>query len=226
MADRLTVGERIINAGLIAVARLFLHIDARGFDSLPARGPAILVSNHTTNIEGPLYYLLLRPRPATAMAKRELWGNPLSRFVMQLWRLIPINRGQADSKALRRALRALDRGWFLGIAAEGTRSPDGILRSGKPGVALLALMRRVPIVPIAHWGLVGCGRRLGHLHRCTVRIRVGRPFSLKPDLVHGSVSPRQLREITAEIMQQLAALLPEALRGEHSVPTTVRYLEF
>jgi len=64
---------------------------------------------------------------------------------------IPIDRsgGKASWAALEAGLSILRQGELFGIYPEGTRSPDGRLHRGKTGMARLALMAGVPIVPVA-----------------------------------------------------------------------------
>ncbi|WP_257953258.1 lysophospholipid acyltransferase family protein [Nocardioides sp. B-3] len=64
--------------------------------------------------------------------------------------MLPVDRD--DSKAaiasLDTALEVLGRGEAFGIYPEGTRSRDGRLYRGRTGVAHLALMAGVPVVPV------------------------------------------------------------------------------
>jgi 1-acyl-sn-glycerol-3-phosphate acyltransferase len=54
---------------------------------------------------------------------------------------------------LRKVIRTINIGEIIGIFPEGTRSPNGELLPGKEGVAKIAILTKVPVVPI---GLVGC----------------------------------------------------------------------
>jgi len=222
-----TYTERVVNIVLRAVFRAVCRMDVSDLQKLPRRGPAILMSNHTTNIEGPAYYLFIQPRPATALGKRELWDNPVTRFFMNLWGIIPVSRGQVDRTALRAAFRALDDGKYLGIAPEGTRSATGVLRSAQPGIAMLASKRRVPIYPVVHWGFLNLGRNLRRVRRTRVTIRVGRPFRVRAER-GAQLSANDLRAITDEMMYQLATILPPRFRGDYADAgrREPRYLEF
>ena len=217
--------ERWVNALVLAALRVACRLDVRGLERLPESGPAMLLCNHTTNIEGPAYYVLVQPRPTTALAKQELWDNPMTRFLMNLWHTIPVRRGEVDTAALRACLRALDRGLFLGIAPEGTRSPTGALQPTHDGAAMLAVRRPVPVYPVAHWGLRDLGPNLRRLRRTPVSIHVGRPFRV----VAPSRRPTsaELHQIATEMMYRLALLLPPELRGPYSGAESVRtnYLE-
>lgn len=207
--------ERIVNGLLRGILRIIARVEASDLKRLPRRGPGIIITNHTTNLEGPIEYLLIQPRPATALGKAELWKHWYTRMFMRLWGVIPLNRGEVDRRAMREAVRALDRGLYLGIAPEGTRSKTGVLRRGLPGVALLASRREVPVYPILQQGLLEMGRKLRQFRRPTIRFTVGRPFVVR--LPHGErPTPGRLREITDEIMLQLARLLPEHRRGPYA----------
>lgn len=207
--------EKVVNRIIRWVVRLFFRLEDEELSKLPPEGPGILVSNHTSNLEGPIIYVLIQPRSATGLAKRELWGNVATRFFMHVWQLIPISRGRPDPRAMQRALRALERGQFLGIAPEGTRSRTGALQRGYPGTALLATAKQVPIYPVVQWGMPEVSRRLKQLRKPRLVFRVGRPFVL-PKREGKRPSLNELREMTDEIMYQLALLLPEGYRGYYS----------
>lgn len=208
---RMPIMEWFLNRFVVLALKAACRLDIRGLAAVP-HGPAILVTNHTSNIEGPAYYVLLRPRSRTAFGKVELWSNPVTRFMMQVWRVIPITRGRVDSRALKWAESALAAGDILGIAIEGTRSTDGTLQRGRPGAAMLAVAHDVPVIPVVQWGFDRTLSGLLRLKRTTVRIRFGEPFRVpRPKATRPSAS--ELRSITDYIMLRLASLLPVHLRG-------------
>lgn len=204
-----------MNSLMRTLFRIVFKIDARELRKLPSEGPAVIMSNHTSNLEGPAYYVFIQPARATALGKIELWKNPFTRFFMQVWNIIPLRRGQVDRKAIRKTMQALDDRYIIGIAPEGKRSRDGSMRQAHPGVALLASRKRVPIYPVAHWGFVDFLPCLKRLRRARVSFRVGEPFCVKQS-DSGRPSSNELREITDEMMYRLAALLPEHLRGYYA----------
>lgn len=209
---KISLTERVVNWFLRGVIHLVCVVDTEELRKIPMEGPGILASNHTSNLEAPIYYLLLQGREKTALGKIELWGNPVTRFLMNLWNVIPLNRSGPDRKALGLALEALRRGEFLGIAPEGTRSKTGMLQRGRPGAAMLALAADAPIYPLVQWGLEDLPSNLRRFRRTQFHIAVGEPFRVS---VHHSNRPAasELRRIADEIMYQLAVLLPEEYRG-------------
>ena len=210
-----TGSERLLNAVIRLLVRATCRI--RGLEELekiPALGPAILVSNHVSYVEGPLFFVHLRPRKMVAMGKRELWDKPLTRFIMNTWGAIPLRRSSRDVGAVRRAYEVLRSGAFLCMAPEGTRSRDGVLRRGRGGTAYLAAREGVPIIPVAHWGLHLYRRNLRRLRRTTVHIKIGRPFTIH--LPGGGKPTREeRRQMADEMMYRIALCLPEKFRGPY-----------
>jgi 1-acyl-sn-glycerol-3-phosphate acyltransferase len=115
---------------------------------LPTSGPAILIANHTCNID---HFLL------QAGTGRKL-GFMISRTYYDVWAFrpfckmidcIPVNRDGKDSTAARTALRALKEGRVLPIFPEGRMYPTSgrEIHEGKAGVAFIATKANVPIIP-------------------------------------------------------------------------------
>jgi 1-acyl-sn-glycerol-3-phosphate acyltransferase len=189
-------------------------VDDAQLVKVPDRGPLIMVTNHANFLEPPLLYTHLTPRPLAGLAKAETWDNPILRFLANLSGGIPLHRGEADISAMRAALRALAEGRILGVAPEGTRSGDGCLQRGNPGVVFLALHCGAPLLPVACCGTERFWKNLRALRRTEVRFVVGQPFSLHTD---GTQVTRQARqEMTDEIMYELARLLPPSKRGAYA----------
>jgi 1-acyl-sn-glycerol-3-phosphate acyltransferase len=209
---RVTLTETIVNSTLRMLFRILYRIDAREMRKLPSEGPALLMTNHTSNLEGPAYYVFMQPSRATALGKVELWNNPFTRFLMRLWQIIPLHRDQVDREAIRLAVGALRDRYIVGIAPEGTRSKRGVMRKAHPGIALLATRLPVPVYPVAHWGFTEFRRNLARLRRTTVVFKVGEPFYI--DINEGArISAADLREIADQMMYRVASLLPEQMRG-------------
>jgi 1-acyl-sn-glycerol-3-phosphate acyltransferase len=192
------------------LTRLLCRIDDRSLHAIPQKGPLILVCNHINAIELPVVFPRLHPRTVTGFAKSETWDNPILGPLFNIWDVIPIHRGQPDITALRQGLKVLEEGDILAITPEGTRSGDGRLQQGHPGVVTLALHSGAPLLPLVYYGGESFQRNVRRLRRTDFRIRVGKPFRLEtPKKVTSEVR----RKITDEIMFQMALLLPPQNRG-------------
>lgn len=205
------VGCRLANAAAWIVARSLFRIDARDLDRIPMQGPFILVSNHVSALELPPLRMLVNPRPVRTLAKIETWDKKLLGWVLDQWEAIPIKRGESDMAALRTSLQVLKDGGILGIMPEGTRSGNGQLGRGNPGVTILALKAGCPIVPMAFWGVEKAKANIKKLRRTNFHLRAGDPFTLEPPA--GKPTHEDRQKMADEVMQHIAALLPEEYHG-------------
>lgn len=171
-------------------------------------------------------YVFMQPRRATALGKIELWSNPVTRFLMKTWEIIPVHRGRVDGAALKAGIAALRNGYLLGVAPEGTRSKSGKLKKAGRGAAMFALRTGAPVYPVAQCGFGQVGRNLLKLRRTAVSLKLGEPFYVRGG--NSSESAGTLRRITDEMMYRIARLLPGETRGAYSdlENATTDYLEF
>jgi 1-acyl-sn-glycerol-3-phosphate acyltransferase len=199
---------QVVGTTIKGLARLLCRVDASQLPQVPEKGPLILVANHINFLDAPVVFTHLLPRQVTGFAKIETWDNPFLGALFSLYGGIPLHRGQADVKAMR---LALEDGQIVAVAPEGTRSGDGCLRRGQPGVVTLALHSGAPLLPIAFYGYESFRQNLRSLRRTDFRIRVGRPFKLA--LGEERLTHHLRQEVTDQIMYQVAALLPPGYRG-------------
>ncbi len=80
---------------------ILCRVDAPDLDKVPMKGPLIVYTNHTGQIEVAVLFGHLQPRPMTGWAKAESWDNAFLRWLFNLWRIIPVRRGEGDTTALR-----------------------------------------------------------------------------------------------------------------------------
>jgi len=190
---------------------ILCRIDAPDMYKVPERGPLIVISNHTGQLEVAVFFGLLQPRPITGWAKMEAWDNAFLNWLFNLWGIIPIKRGEGDTSALRQAIKVLEDGMIFGIAPEGTRNVTGKLKRAYPGAVMLAVHSGAPILPVAHWGGEDFLKNLPRLKRTDFHIRVGEPFHLN---LEGIKVTREIRQqIADEMMIRIAELLPPTYQG-------------
>ncbi len=215
----------VVNWILRRVFQAVCRIDTRELAKVPHTGPLIMVGNHVNFLEAPVLLPHLAPRPIIGVAKRESWDNPLFNFLFNLWHAIPIDRGQINQEAFRLSIEALQQNKILAVFPEGTRSKDGCLLQGKPGIVALALRGKAPLMPIAFYGYENFWSNFKRLRRTDFHIVVGQPFRLDTG---GEALSRDARQVAAdEIMYKIAELLPERYRGyyQHTAPIQYRYLK-
>jgi 1-acyl-sn-glycerol-3-phosphate acyltransferase len=210
----MTFTYRLVTNTIKTLTVILCRIDTESLERIPKQGPLILVCNHINFLEAPLMYTHLQPRPVTGFAKIETWDSPILGPLFDLWGAIPLRRGSADMTALREGLAALKKGYIVAISPEGTRSGDGRLRKGHPGVVTFALQSNAPLLPVVYYGGEKFKNNLRRLRRTDFHIRVGNSFTINTQGVKVTRDVR--RQITDEIMFQLAALLPKEYRGVYN----------
>lgn len=218
--------KKIITWLTVLALRIYLplacRLDMPNLRKFPKKGPLIVVINHTGRIEVPVFFAYLRPRAITAWAKAEVWNNWFLRGLFNAWGVIPIHRGEADMAALKKALRALEQGYIFGLAPEGTRNYDGVLRRALPGAVVLALHSGAPILPVAHWG--GEHYMKKFFQRPEFHVRVGKLFRIETGGEKVTAEARQ--QIVDEMMREVAKLLPEHYRGAYAdIEIPAKYLK-
>ena len=210
----MSLAYSVVTTSVKRLTRILCKVDDSQLSNVPEQGPLIIVSNHINFIEVPVVYTHLQPRNITGFVKAETWENPVMGLLFDLWGGIPIQRGEADSSAFRCALEALKQGKILAIAPEGSRSGDGKLLKGQPGVVMLAFRSDAPIIPLVYYGGERLRDNLNKLKRTDFSIRVGKIFKLS--FPNGKLN-RDLRiTMVDEIMYQIASLLPQEYRGYYA----------
>ncbi len=182
-----------------------------GEENIPTTGGVILASNHLSAGDTVVLPSMI-DRQLTFPAKAELFKGdrgPVSKVIA--WFLtnagqVPLDRsgGRASMDGLGPVLEVLHAGGAVGVYPEGTRSPDGRLYKGKTGVARMALVARVPIVPVAVENTEVVKRfGLPWLERPVVRFGKPLDFTRYADLAGDRAT---LRWVTDEVMNAIKEL--------------------
>jgi 1-acyl-sn-glycerol-3-phosphate acyltransferase len=204
------------------IAGPFLHTIWRpkvtGIKHIPASGGAILAANHLSFVDS-VFLPLMVERPVTFSAKSEYFtaSGPAARLMaayLKATNQLQMDRAgpRAAQDTLEAALALLQAGDLFGIYPEGTRSPDGRLYRGRPGVGWLALKSGLPVIPV---GMVGTGRVLppGSVvpRPGRIEVRIGAPLEFPASTL--SAPPGKARRLIAD--QTMDAI--QALTGQETV---------
>lgn len=191
--------------------RAVAAVECVDFEHIPAAGPCVVASNHVSNLDV-VYLGLYLPRHPHFMAKVELYKNPVVAWGIRMCGSFPVHRGENDAWAIQQAGRVLTGGQLLCMFPEGTRSKDKAqLRRGKVGAVKLALEYQTPLIPLAVTGTYDFRVRGWRGHK--IILQAGPPLDVAALAGPPPYQPNTLRELTALLMQRIAALLPPAQRG-------------
>ena len=169
-----TLVTRAWGRGIVAVCGIKVEIE--GLENLAGLDHYVLVSNHqsffdTFAIAG------FMPGDPRFVAKKELLKIPIVGFAMQRGGHILIDR-ESGGKAIRKAIQIIRSGLDVCIYAEGHRYNDGRVHEFEDGAAWLAILSKLPVVPMS---IAGSGRfyprgAIFVTPGLTMRMRIGQPI--------------------------------------------------
>jgi 1-acyl-sn-glycerol-3-phosphate acyltransferase len=215
-----------VNFIINKILNVLCKIDTREvYEALSNNSPMIVIFNHVNFIDAPVLVTQCYPINMTGLAKAETWDNPFLAFIFSTYKAIPIDRKGAFSSSFKKMRRAIENGFFMCIAPEGTRSKNGVLQHGKAGMIQLALEADIPILPVAHHGGENIWKNMRRFRRTPMNFKAGRPFRIRFD---GRPKHEQREEILSEVMGQMARLLPLPFRGPYAqqAERECKYLDF
>ncbi|MFC5993126.1 lysophospholipid acyltransferase family protein [Pseudonocardia hispaniensis] len=203
------------------VVMVLTRLGWRGGEHVPRTGGALLAINHVS-ISDPIFdtaFVLSHGRIPRYLAKSELWSIPVVRSVLGGGGHIPVDRGSVRAgDAYREAIEALRRGELVVFYPEATftRDPDGWPMKAMNGIARIALVTGVPVIPVANWGTQDILPPSSRTPRLWPRRRVMIVAGPPVDLSEFADRPRtrtNLDRATATIMAEITALVAQ-VRGE------------
>lgn len=183
-----------------------------GAENVPARGGAILVSNHIAAFDSVVVPAML-PRVITFPAKAELFkgdkglGSKIVAWFLKAIKMVPMDRGggRASAASLKAIADVMESGNLIAIYPEGTRSPDGRLYKGKTGVARMVLTHDVPVVPVGVSNTRKVKGPLGLPWLNRPVVVVGQPLHF-PEFADRARDSKVQRWVTDEIMYAVQKL--------------------
>ena len=207
---------RLAHCLLLALNRVFMRrafrLEVEGAEHLPA-GQFVLAPAHASFLD-PFAVSASLPE-ATLM--RTAWGgftgiafgNPLTRWLSRIGRVLPVDTQRGAASALALATAALEQGDCLVWFPEGRRSPSGRLQALRPGLGLLMAHFALPVVPVRIEGAFEAMPLGRHWPRfLPIRVCFGPPLDT-----------RALCETTGEAEGEAAARITEALAARLAAMT-------
>lgn len=209
-------------AGVVRpILRVISKHEWRGAENLPKSGAGIAVCNHISHVDPFIFthFLYNNGRAVRYLGKASIFKIPFIGRVLLGAGQIPVERETANaSDALQHAIAFLKAGHLLGVYPEGTLTRDANYwpMKGKTGIARLAILSKVPVIPCAQWGaqeiLPAYSKKIKLFPRTKVTVVAGKPLDFSK--WYGKENdPVALEEATAFVMSAITKLL-EDIRGE------------
>jgi 1-acyl-sn-glycerol-3-phosphate acyltransferase len=157
-----------------------IRYEASGLEHVQVNRAAVYCVNHTSNVEPPVLYAVLRrlfPR-LRILYKAELHKLPVLSTGFDIVGFVPVERANREQslRAIEQAAEALRAGNSFLIFPEGTRSRTGQLLPFKKGGFIMAIKGSAPIVPVAIQGARDAMRKGSPIVRpVRIRVTIGEP---------------------------------------------------
>ncbi len=187
------------------ILKLLFRISVYGVQNIPREGPFIIAPNHISFLDPPVAGAFV-PRSLYYMARDTLFDIPFLRELITICQTFPVRRGRPSPRTMRKALSILGSGNGLLLFPEGTRSIDGELGKGGPGLGMLASLARAPVIPTAVFGTDKALPIDAHWIRLEkIQVRYGKPVF--PPQTDSDRNRRQLYQtLTDEVMRRIKDL--------------------
>src|SRR5262249_9668393 len=141
------VPEFMIRFCLWLLTHTIYRIRIVGQEHVPFRGPALLVCNHISHIDGPLVGACVQ-RFVRFLVYKPIYDLPLLRPLLTLMKAIPVAAGRDSLASLDEARRELQAGHVVCIFAEGSISRTGNMLPFKRGFERIVEGLDVPVIPV------------------------------------------------------------------------------
>ena len=179
-----------------------------GRENFPKKGPVILVGNHVAVIEVVLM-AMYAPWSVEIIGTGDIPIDPRYAWMVRLWGILPVRRGSVDRNEMRMPMDVLDQNGAVGIFPEGGIWETS-LKKARTGVAWLSYRTNAPVLPIGFGGMKGALQAAFQFRRPKLVMNVGKLLPpVNPTGIPGMSRKEALQESANEIMNHVAALIPE-----------------
>lgn len=188
---------RIAHALVYVLYKLIYRLKIVGREKVPP-GSGVVCGNHTSLGDPVIVALALRGTDKPSfMAKKELFRFKPFAWLIGALGAFPVDRDNADIRAIKQALSILRSGRKLLVFPEGTRVAEDEAVAAKNGAAMLASKTNSPIIPVN----ITRGRK-PFVNKITVVF--GEPFEFPPE--KGKISPQEYPAIIEQVMGRVREL--------------------
>ena len=192
-------------------------------ERIEAPGAFLLAPTHSSPYDVPVLMKESR-RPLDFMSITELYRNPFVAALFNACNVFPLERSRPDPATIRIVLDRLEHGRIVVMFPEGRfrTAADSVVNGGdlRPGVARIARMAGVPVVPVCliHTGAYRRPAAWLPLRRTRFGVAFGKPLQPHRDMSEDEADAaliedmkRSYRELHAELSAAMADARPPLL---------------
>lgn len=199
------------------VGRLCFRFRVVGQDLVPNQGGVLVAANHASYLDIPFLGGGLRRR-AAFLGRQDLFPIRGIHCLCRRLGWIPIRQSRLDREGFHKAINLIKSGKVVVIYPEGSRTLDGKLWPGKPGIGIIVAETGCPVVPTYISGtfeVLPVGARWPRFHQ--IKVVFGSPIDFTSDARR--FSGREFhRHVSRTVMARIAELGQPSNPGKASEP--------
>lgn len=201
----MTLAYRVGHTFFKTLAHGLFNYHVIGRERLQVEGGALLVCNHASFVDPPLVGVAF-DEEIYFLARKTLMSNWLAKKVYKEWNTIPVDQERPDMTSLKTVIKLLKKGEKVLVFPEGSRSPDGQLLAGQPGVGFIVAKANVPVIPMRLFGTseaMPVGSSV--FHPAEVTLVVGEPWHFDAQKYEGT-GKDLYASISEDLMAEIAKI--------------------
>lgn len=195
---------------LWVLIRYLCRFRIENIQNLP-KPPYILVANHASYLDWAVLFALYKKKmdhDIIFIGKKRLFNHKLFKYYMEYGQTICVDENKVDKSFFVKTKSIFKNRQALGIFPEGRRSVDGNLLEANQGAINLALMNKVPIVPV---GIIGFFELLPPNKKvpriCKTKIKIGEAIYYSESDISSRKDKLVIERLTREMMTSIGTLI-------------------
>lgn len=175
-------------------------------DQLKGQAGVLIVSNHESFFDPPVVGVAF-DQELHYLARKSLFNAPVLGSLYRLLNSIPVDQDRPDMTSLKIVIRELKAGERVLVFPEGSRTLDGEMLPGEPGVGLIVAKAGVPVLPVRIFGARKALPRGGSFPQPSdITLVIGKLWHYDPAAYGGAEGKDLYRRISQDLMAQVAEL--------------------
>lgn len=166
---------RICHTLAFIAAKSAFQFQVFGHENMIEEGPAIMAANHQSYLDPPIVGITCK-NELHYLARKSLFDKPLLGALISRVNALPVDLSKGDLTALRTVIHLLKAGHRTLIFPEGTRSLNGQIQKGRPGIGMIIAKTLAPVVPIRIFGSFEAWPKGGKVRLHPITVVVGKPI--------------------------------------------------
>ncbi len=189
----------------IAIGRVLFRFRTVGTEHMPRHEGLLVAANHASYLDIPALGCAL-PRRVYYLGRYDLFPNRLLGGILRSLGWIPMRHYRLDRESFRTAIELIKGGKAVVIYPEGTRSKDGRLGPGKPGIGIIVAETGCRVLPVYLEGthdVLPVGARWPRLR--PIRVRIGESIDFSSDAAQYA-GKQFFQHVSRTVMERIAEL--------------------